>query len=259
MKLKVGYPEAWADTLDKTDIRSSKNGGSYFKNMCEINKAMAEENRNNQQKPVDKSRWHMAAYEVNAYYDFTLNEIVFPAGILQAPFYSLDAPLAKNLGEIGVVIAHEISHAFDNSGSKFDENGNAKNWWTKEDSIKFEERCKKIIAFYDGIEIIPGVMNNGKLTLGENIADLEGVGCALELLSQSKNPDYQTFFKAYADSWRGVYTDEFLEYISKADVHSNNKVRVNQTVMNFEEFYKAFGITEGDKMYVAPENRVSLW
>lgn len=259
MNVKIGYPDKWPATLDHTAIKSYANGGSYFDNMCRINLAEISENIAQQGKPVDKSTWGMNAYEVNAYYNPLNNEIVFPAGILQEPFYSIDASPVENYGGIGTVIAHEISHAFDNNGAKFDEKGNANNWWTEDDYRHFEEKTKQVEEFYDGLEIIAGIESDGELTLSENIADLGGMSCCLQVLSKYENPDYQAFFKAYANVWRRTMSREMAAYLSNNDVHSNPKIRVNRTVVNFDEFYKAFGIEETDGMYVHPEERVAIW
>ncbi len=260
MAVKVGYPDQWTDVLETVAIVPYEDGGSYFANTAAISRATAEHNRQQQSKPVDREKWQIDVYEVNAYYNPLNNEIVFPAGILQQPFYDANAPLADNLGGIGVVIAHEISHAFDDNGSKYDQNGNANNWWTKSDSRHFLEKCQAIIAFYDGIEIIPGVFSNGELTLGENIADLGGIATALQVLkSDQQKADYRRFFEAYAKSWAATSTKEIVAYLSQTDVHSNKKIRVNRSIVNFDEFYEAFDIQQTDGMYVAPEHRVKLW
>ncbi|MGI6712390.1 MAG: M13 family metallopeptidase [Bacillota bacterium] len=259
LNMKVGYPDKWPKTLDNTDIKSYADGGSYFANICRIIQAKINENIVKQGQPVDKSTWEMNVYDVNAYYNPQNNEIVFPAGILQEPFYSIDASFAENYGGIGTIIAHEITHAFDTVGRKYDEMGNAKDWWTEDDYRNFEERTKRVQEFYRGLEIVPGIENDGELTLFENIADLGAMSCCLEVLSQYDNPDYQGFFKANALIWRQTLTREMADYLSKIDVHSNNKIRVNRTVVNFAEFYKAFGINETDGMYVSPDERVGVW
>jgi putative endopeptidase len=259
MNVKIGYPDKWPATLDNTDIKSYADGGSYFDNVCRINLADINENKAKQGQPVDKSTWEMPVYVVNAYYDPQNNEIVFPAGILQEPFYSINASPAENYGGIGTVIAHEITHAFDTVGGKFDEMGNAKNWWTEDDYRNFMERAKRVQEFYDGLEIVAGIESDGELTLFENIADLGAMSCCLEVLSQYENPDYQAFFKSNAVIWRQTLTRELADYFSKNDVHSNAKIRVNRTVVNFDEFYEAFGISEKDGMYVPPEERVGVW
>jgi len=259
MKLKIGYPEKWSDELDKADIKNYEDGGSYFANICEMQKKLMQRRNKELNEPVDKTKWQMSAYEVNAYYEPQNNEIVFPAGILQSPFYDINAPEEQNMGAIGAIIAHEISHAFDSVGSKFDENGNAVNWWTDQDRENFKKRCEKFVNAYDNLEISEGVKNNGKLTLFENIADVGAVSCMLDILSKKENPDYKKFFESYATTWRMIASPEIIKQLSKTDVHSANKIRTNRTLANFEEFYEAFDIKSDDKMYVAPEDRVSLW
>lgn len=259
MRLKIGYPEKWSDKLENADIKSYKDGGSYFANICEVQKKNMQKFNKELNEPVDKTKWQMPAYEVNAYYEPQNNEIVFPAGILQSPFYDINAPEEQNMGAIGAIIAHEISHAFDSEGSKFDENGNAVNWWTDQDRENFKKRCEKFVNAYDNLEISEGVKSNGKLTLFENIADVGAVSCMLDILSKKENPDYKKFFESYATTWRMIASLEIVKQLSKTDVHSANKIRTNRTLANFEEFYEAFDIKSDDKMYVSPEDRVSLW
>ncbi len=259
LNVKIGYPDVWPKTLDEVKIKTFNDGGSLFTNIASINAAKSKKVIESLGQPVDKTSWGMDAYEVNAYYSPSYNEIVFPAGILQAPFYDLKAKPEENLGGIGVVIGHEISHAFDNNGALYDEKGNAKNWWTDSDLKKFEEKCQSVINFYDNIEIVPGVVNNGELTISENIADLGGVACSLNIMSKLKNPDYKAFFNNYAKAWKSTTTRESLEASKNNDVHSYDKVRVNRTIVNFSEFYKAFDVKPGDGMYITPENRVTIW
>ena len=260
LQIQVGYPNEWQDILQPVPILGAEAGQNHLlTNVFELEKANNRIDREKLSKPVDKIEWSMPVFVANAAYIPSKNTIAFPAGILQAPFYDKAAPKAQNLGSIGAVIAHEISHAFDSAGSQYDENGNAVDWWLPEDHQRFNERCKKIIAAYDGIEVGDGVQNDGKLTLIENIADLGGVSCSLAVLSKEETPDYATFFKAWASLWKESITPEGMQYYSTVDIHSRNKVRVNRTLSNFEEFYEAFGIQEGDGMYIPPEERVSLW
>lgn len=260
MKVSVGYPDKWDTTLDNVAIQTYDQGGSLFANISAINSAIANKSKENLGKPVDKNEWVMfSTYSVNASYNPFYNDITFPAGILQAPFYDIKAKPEANLGAIGMIIAHEISHAFDDKGSAYDERGNAINWWTEEDFKKFKEKYQKVIDFYNGIEIVPGVVNDGQLTLGENIADLGGMAVSLQVLSQMSNPDYKSYFESYANMWRTTTTKEFAALMSTVDTHSAEKVRVNRTIVNFPEFYETYGIEPGDGMYVAPEDRVSIW
>lgn len=259
MIVKIGYPDKWDTTLDNVAIKTYDKGGSLFMNYFAVNSAYADKIKAKLGKPVDRTEWITRVYIVNAFYNPLNNEITFPAGILQAPFYDVNAKPEANLGAIGMVIAHEISHAFDNNGSAYDENGNANNWWTEEDFKKFKEKNQEVIEFFNGIEIIPGVYNNGLLTLGENVADLGGMAASLQVVSQMSNPDYKAYFENNAKIWRFTTSKEFAAILSTSDVHSANKVRVNRTIVNFPEFYETYGIKPGDGMYVAPEDRVSIW
>lgn len=259
MIVKIGYPDKWDTTLDKVAIKTYDEGGSLFSNTFTVNKAYIDNTKAKLGKPVDRSEWVTSVYTVNAFYNALNNEITFPAGILQAPFYDINAKPEENYGAIGMVIGHEISHAFDNNGSAYDENGNANNWWTDEDFEKFKEKNQKLIEFYNAIEIIPGVLNDGQLTLSENVADLGGMAASLQVVSQMSNPDYKAYFESNAEMWKSTTTKEFAAVLSKSDVHSANKIRVNRTIVNFQQFYDTYGIKVGDGMYVAPEDRVSFW
>ncbi|WP_232540594.1 M13-type metalloendopeptidase [Lysinibacillus fusiformis] len=259
MIVKIGYPDKWDTTLDKVAIKTYDEGGSLFSNTFTVTKAYIDNTKAKLDKPVDRTQWVTSVYTVNAFYNALNNEITFPAGILQAPFYDINAKPEENYGAIGMIIGHEISHAFDNNGSSYDENGNANNWWTEEDFKKFEEKNQKLIEFYNAIEIIPGVLNDGQLTLSENGADLGGMAASLQVVSQMSNPDYKAYFESNAEMWKSTTTKEFAAMLSKNDVHSANKVRVNRTIVNFQEFYDTYGIKPGDGMYIAPEDRVSIW
>lgn len=259
MIVKIGYPDKWDTTLDKVAIKTYDEGGSLFSNTFTVTKAYIDNTKAKLDKPVDRTQWVTSVYTVNAFYNALNNEITFPAGILQAPFYDINAKPEENYGAIGMIIGHEISHAFDNNGSAYDENGNANNWWTEEDFKKFEEKNQKLIEFYNAIEIIPGVLNDGQLTLSENGADLGGMAASLQVVSQMSNPDYKAYFESNAEMWKSTTTKEFAAMLSKNDVHSANKVRVNRTIVNFQEFYDTYGIKPGDGMYIAPEDRVSIW
>ncbi|WP_324728219.1 M13-type metalloendopeptidase [Lysinibacillus fusiformis] len=259
MIVKIGYPDKWDTTLDKVAIKTYDEGGSLFSNTFSVTKAYIDNTKAKLDKPVDRTQWVTSVYTVNAFYNALNNEITFPAGILQAPFYDINAKPEENYGAIGMIIGHEISHAFDNNGSAYDENGNANNWWTEEDFKKFEEKNQKLIEFYNAIEIIPGVFNDGQLTLSENGADLGGMAASLQVVSQMSNPDYKAYFESNAEMWKSTTTKEFAAMLSKNDVHSANKVRVNRTIVNFQEFYDTYGIKPGDGMYIAPEDRVSIW
>lgn len=259
MGIKIGYPDKRESQLDDAEIKSKADGGSYFDNILEIAKANVKYMSELQGTSPDKTKWGMYPYTVNACYSATANDITFPAAILQPPMYDVNASYEENLGAIGYIIAHEITHAFDNNGAKFDENGNAADWWTKEDYAEFEKRCEKMVYFYDRQEGIPGVPMNGRRTLSENVADQGAVQCLTEVVSRLNNPDYTKFYHSMAKAWASTKTREFAKYAAGTDVHSEDKLRVNRVVVNCAEFYKAFGITEKDGMWVAPEDRVRIW
>lgn len=259
MNIKIGYPDHFTTYLDQTEIRPGEEGGSYFENIIAIAKASRADYNSRQGQPVDKTQWIMSPYTVNACYDATANDITFPAAILQPPMYDVNASYEENLGAIGYIIAHEITHAFDNNGAKFDENGNAADWWTKEDYAEFSKRCEAMVRFYDGQEGIPGVAMNGRQTLSENVSDQGAVQCITEIVSRQEHPDYQKLYRSMARAWASTKTREYAVYAAGVDVHSEDKLRVNRVVVNCEEFYQAFGITEQDGMWVAPQDRVKVW
>jgi len=208
--------------------------------------------------PVDRSEWHMPAHMVNAYYDPQQNQIVFPAAILQAPFYSLSQSSSANYGGIGAVIAHEISHAFDTNGASFDENGSLNDWWTAADYAAFKERTQQVIDQFDGLESY-GAKVNGKLTVSENVADLGGVAAALAAAKQEPDFSPQAFFESWATIWRQKARPEIMKLLAASDVHGPAKFRVNVIVSNFDEFYESFNVRERDAMYRKPEQRVMIW
>lgn len=259
MGIKIGYPDKWETYLDDVDIKSFKDGGSYFDNMLEIAKAQRTELSKYQGKPVDKTEWKMYPFTVNACYSATDNDITFPAAILQPPMYDVNASYEENLGGIGYIIAHEITHAFDNNGAKFDEKGNAANWWTDEDYASFEKLCERMKYFYEGQEAVPGVPMDGSLTLSENVADQGAVQCITDIVSKLENPNYKALYTSMARAWSSTRTREYAQYAADIDTHSDEKLRVNRVLVNIDEFYKTFDIKEGDGMYVAPEDRVKIW
>ena len=259
MKIKIGYPDKWETAIDNAEIKSTTDGGSYFTNMLSILAAQKEEALALQGTAVDKTQWIMYPFTVNACYSATQNDITFPAAILQAPMYDVNASYEQNLGGIGYIIAHEITHAFDNNGAKFDENGNAADWWTEEDYAAFNALCEDMIAFYDGEEGIPGIPMNGTLTLSENVADNGAVACITEIVAGLENPDFETLYKSIANCWASVANRAYYQYAAQADVHSADKLRVNKVLVNCDEFFDTFDIGETDGMWVAPEDRVKIW
>lgn len=264
--VKIGYPDKWED-YSNLEVNAEN---SYFENMTAVNKWALEKNLADLGEPVDKTKWGMSPQTVNAYFNPLANEIVFPAAILQPPFYNYTADEAVNYGGIGAVIGHEISHAFDDSGARFDADGNLRNWWTEEDLKAFTERGDALATQYDKLEVLDSVFVNGKFTLGENIGDLGGVLGAYDGLqkffAENGRPDNidgftpeQRFFMSWATVWRTLTRDEALRNQIKTDPHSPGKIRAVQPLLNVDAFYKAFDINEGDAMYLAPEKRVRIW
>lgn len=251
----IGYPEKLPETYDKKIIDENLSLVENAQKLVEISVAHSWSKWN---KPVDRSEWHMPAHMVNAYYDPQQNQIVFPAAILQAPFYDLHQSSSANYGGIGAVIAHEISHAFDTNGASFDENGSLKNWWTEEDYAAFKERTDKIVDQFEGLDSY-GAKVNGKLTVSENVADLGGVACALEAAKRDKDFSVHEFFVNFATIWRMKAREEYMQMLASVDVHAPAKWRTNVIVSNFDEFHKEFDVKEGDGMWRVPEERVIIW
>ena len=263
--IKIGYPDKWMD-YSALDIDEHK---SYYQNLEAATRFTQAENLKELGKPVDRTKWLMSPQEVNAYYMPTTNEICFPAGILQPPFFNMDADDAVNYGAIGVVIGHEMTHGFDDEGSNFDKDGNMNNWWTAEDRKKFEAATQRLAKQFSSVTVAPGLKANGQLTLGENIADQGGLTIAylaLQMANEGKQvpkiddftPD-QRFYIAYARLWGQNITEAEIRRLTKLDPHSLGLLRVNQALRNIDPFYKAFNIRPKDKMYTAPKDRVVVW
>ena len=264
--VKIAYPDEWED-YSKLQI---KEGNSYAKNMLAVAEWATKKNYSEINEPVDKKEWGMAPQTVNAYFNPLNNEIVFPAAILQPPFYNYTADDAVNYGGIGAVIGHEISHAFDDSGARFDGDGNLNNWWTEKDLEEFTKRGDALADQYSQIEVLDSVFINGKFTLGENIGDLGGVLGAYDGLQRSFKENgrpadidgftaEQRFFMSWATVWRTLMREEALRTRIKTDPHSPGMYRATQPLKNIDAFYEAFDIKEGDAMYLAPEKRVRIW
>ncbi len=263
--VKIGYPDKWKDysTL-QVDPELS-----YYENLRAASAWYVADNLAKLGKPTDPTEWGMTPQTVNAYYNPTTNEICFPAGILQPPFFNPEADDAVNYGAIGVVIGHEMTHGFDDQGSLFDKDGNMNNWWTAEDRAAFVEKTKVLVDQFNEVEIVPGLMANGELTLGENIADHGGVSVAWTALHNALNgvvpapidgfSAEQRFFLGYARVWAQNITDEEKARLTKLDVHSLGNNRVNVTLRNFGYFFDAFGIQEGDAMWRPEAERVHIW
>lgn len=267
--VKVAYPDKWKD-YSKLTLKSDADGGSLYSNLQEISKWQYQKSLEKVGKPVDKTEWGMTPQTVNAYYSSSNNEIVFPAAILQPPFFNFKADAAVNFGGIGAVIGHEISHGFDDSGSRFDGDGNLNNWWTDEDRKKFEAATQKLGAQYDTYEPVKGSHVNGKFTMGENIGDLGGVNVAYEALQMylkdKGNPGKisdltqdQRFFMSWATVWRTLSTDQYKVNQVKTDPHSPGEYRAFAPLVNVDAFHNAFDIKPGDKLYKKPEDRIKIW
>mgnify|MGYP001946834938 CR=1 FL=1 len=261
---KIGYPDKWRD-YSSLDIKADDLVGNYLR----YSTFDHFEDTDKIGKPVDKADWGMAPQTINAYYHPVRNEIVFPAGILQSPFFDMNADDAVNYGAIGAVIGHEIGHGFDDQGSKYDGQGNLRSWWTDEDRAAFDKLGKKLVAQFNEFEPLEGQHVNGELTLGENIGDLAGVTIGYKAYQMSLNgkeaatidnlTGAQRFFMGYAQVWRSKSREDVLRARLLSDSHSPGEFRVNGIVGNVDVFYEAFDVKEGDGMYLKPEDRVKIW
>lgn len=263
-RVKIGYPDIWKD-YSALEVKDD----SYWANIERANTWEHDVMVAKAGQPVDPNEWLMTPQTVNAYYNPTTNEICFPAGILQYPFFDMNADDAFNYGAIGVVIGHEMTHGFDDQGRQYDKNGNLQDWWTAEDATRFEERANVMVAFFDSIEVAPGVHANGRMTLGENIADHGGLQISYQAFKNATaaaplsdkdgfTPD-QRFFLAYAGVWAGNIRPEEVLSRTKSDVHSLGRWRVNGALPHINAWYDAFQVTESDPMYLPVEKRVSIW
>lgn len=267
--IKVGYPDKWKD-YSALEIKSVAEGGSYFENSHNLSKWNFNKGLEKLSKPVDKTVWGMSPQTVNAYYNPSYNEIVFPAAILQPPFYNYQADEAVNYGGIGAVIGHEISHGFDDSGARYNADGNLVDWWTADDLKQFTTLGTELADQYSALEPLPGIHVDGKFTLGENIGDLGGINAAYDglqlYLKAHGNPGLidgftpeQRFFISWATVWRTKTRDEAIKSQVKTDPHSPGMYRAYVPIQNVDAFYDAFGIKSGDKMYISPDKRVKIW
>lgn len=262
---KIGYPDKW-DDYSSISVKSDALLQNVISNTLWSHNKMLKDVG----KPVDKSRWYMAPQMVNAYYNPLNNEVVFPAGILQAPFFNADADDAVNYGGIIAVIGHEFTHGFDDQGAQYDDQGNLKNWWTKEDGENFSALGKRYVAYFNSFEAMPGVHINGELTIGENIADLGGLTLAYYALVRSMQGKQQPapidgftwqqrFFLSWAQVWHNNIKDEELRNRLQTDPHSPARYRINGPLKHLPEFYEAWGVKEGDRMWIPSDQRVSIW
>ncbi|OOR98334.1 endothelin-converting protein [Haemophilus paracuniculus] len=267
--VEVGYPNKWKD-YSQLSLKTPSEGGSLYANMQAISAWEYQQGLDKIGKPVDLNEWGMLPQVVNASYSPLMNRIVFPAGILQAPLYAMNADPAVNFGAIGAIIGHEITHGFDDSGSKFDGEGNLTDWWTKEDRRKFEALADKLVAQFDKFEVAPKVFVNGRFTLGENIADLGGLSIAYDALKlyekeQGASPNLdgltadQRFFMSWARSWRTKATVQALTHQVKSDPHAPGEYRAYAPVLNIDGFHQSFSTKAGDKMYKPEGERIKIW
>lgn len=262
--VKVGYPDKWRD-YSALEIKND----SYWANILRSNLFDFDYMLTKAGKPVDKTEWLMTPQTVNAYYNPTTNEICFPAGILQYPFFDMSADDAFNYGAIGVVIGHEMTHGFDDKGRLYDKDGNLKDWWTAEDARNFEARAQVLVDWFSAIEVLPGLHANGELTLGENIADNGGLQIAFQAFHNATKESplgtvdgftpEQRFYLAYANVWAANIRDEQIRYLTQMDVHSLGRLRVNATLPHIDGWNEAFGVKAGDAMFLAPEKRAAIW
>ncbi|TDW50273.1 endothelin-converting enzyme/putative endopeptidase [Flavobacterium sp. 270] len=269
LTIKIAYPDKWKD-YSALEIKNVGEGGTYFTNMVSLSKWDYKQDLAKLGKPVDKTEWGMSPQTVNAYFNPSYNEIVFPAAILQPPFYNYQADEAVNYGGIGAVIGHEISHGFDDSGARYNADGNLVDWWTADDLKQFTALGAALAAQYSALEPLPGIHVDGKFTLGENIGDLGGINAAYDglqlYLKANGNPGLidgftpeQRFYISWATVWRTKSRDEAIKSQVKTDPHSPGMYRAYVPIQNVDSFYDAFGIKKGDKMYVDPANRVKIW
>ena len=263
--VKIGYPDKWKD-YSSLEIKND----SYWENIVRSNHFDYDKMIAKAGKPVDKDEWLMTPQTVNAYYNPTTNEICFPAGILQYPFFDMNADDACNYGAIGVVIGHEMTHGFDDQGRQYDKDGNLKDWWTAEDAKNFQERAQVLVDYFSNIQVLPDLKANGELTLGENIADHGGLQVAYQALQKAmaENPlgndengftPAQRFFLSYANVWAGNVRDEQIRLQTKSDPHSLGRWRVNAALPHIGMWYEAFDVKEGDALYLPVEQRASIW
>jgi len=259
LSVKVGWPDRWNDPLKGVELLGYGEGGSLFQNIGAIGMAGWKKMIEEQDYPVNKSAWIAAPYTVNAFNNMQNNEIIVPYAFLNPPVYDANASRSANLGALGMVIAHELTHAFDSSGSQFDEDGDVADWWTEEDHEAFASLCADVAVFYDGVEAAPGIYNNGMLTLGENVSDLAAISCALEVAM--KDPDFnaEEFFTAGAVWWKRILPRLYVDYFSLADVHSDNRIRSNLQLQNVDLFYETYDVQPGDGMYVPEFKRIRIW
>lgn len=255
IKIKMGYPDEVDPFYQKMQVQAED---SFFASVQKLLQIMRQHEWSKLTLPVNKNEWAMPGHMVNACYDPSSNDITFPAAILQKPFYSIQQSLSENLGGIGAVIGHEISHAFDNNGAHFDENGNLTDWWTKKDYAAFKELTQKMIDQFEGIAFHGGKVS-GALVVSENIADNGGMAVTLHIMREIENPDWLAYFKNWARVWCRKAKEEYIQLLLVNDVHAPAELRANMQPRNFPEWYACSGATQQDQMYLAPEKRIVIW
>ena len=258
LTVHVGYPDELPPYYDKFEIKGYEQGSDLIQEKLAMTKIINEYDFAKYNKEPNKNIWGMPASMVNAYYSPTNNQIVFPAAILQRPYYSLDQTPSENYGGIGAVMAHEISHAFDNNGAKFDETGSLNNWWTEEDLKAFDQKAKDVIALFEGVETGFGPCN-GELTVSENIADSGGLRCALEASKKRSDHNLEEFFSNWARVWRNKSSVEYSQLLLRVDVHGPSILRANMQLSNMPEFQELYQIKKDDKMFLPKDKMVSIW
>jgi putative endopeptidase len=251
----MGYPDSINEFYSTLKVKEED---SLLDTMKKIQTARILRELYKLNKEVDRTEWGMPGHMVNACYNPSSNDITFPAAILQKPFYSLEQSVSENLGGIGAVIGHEISHAFDNNGAQFDEKGNLFDWWTKEDYAAFQNLTKQMIDEFDGIDFFGGKVS-GELIVSENIADNGGMGVTLGIMHTLKDADFQAYFKNWARVWCMKAKVEYIQLLLTSDVHAPAMLRANMQPRNFPEWYEAFGVKDTDQMYLEPSKRVRIW
>lgn len=258
MNIKIGAPENFRTYLDEVEILSKKEGGTFFSNLLALSKEKRKAVSSLQKEMVNHEAWDIYPFMVNACYNPLNNDITLPLAILDFPLYSSNNTYEENLGAIGYIIAHEITHAFDSIGAHFDENGNIDFWWEEDDYKEFQLLCDDVLLYYDGCEAIAAIPTDGKLTLCENVADLGAASCITEL-AKIKGAQMKNLYISMAKAFVSTKTRDFAFFQSKTDTHADEKLRVNKVLASIDEFYDAFEINTGDGMYVAPENRIKIW
>lgn len=260
ISINIAYPDDY-ENFSKVEVKSFEEGGSLLSNMMNLTVLLRQEELASVNEPIKKTIFSDALppQSVSAEYHFNINGLIIAGGILQPDFYKIDKTKEQKLATIGFVISHEVSHALDDMGAMYDSDGNVNGWWSEEDYNKFKEKTNKVIDFYNKVEVSPGKTINGQLTIGENIADISAMACLLDILEKMPNANYKEFFESYADGYRCARTKEYEDELLNLDSHSPYKFRVNVVLQQFEKFYETYGITEKDKMYVKPEDRVQVW